>query len=98
MYVFIYVNTGFQMRCYHPLNNFNEKNAALEFNLDVRRYRVNEKDPQFYSSIDNIIKQFDTFIVCKVLSVSQYMTHMTCYTVDYESEYVAEYVVQISKA
>ena len=90
-----YVNC-FQTRCYHPLKTPSDKHVALEFNLDVRRYSnsIFNKQPQFYTKLNNIILQYDTFIVCKVFNMSVFST---VFEPTYESEYVPEYVVKISK-
>lgn len=87
-----------QVQCYHPLAVQNHKIQALEFNLDVRRYSsasAYKTRPHFYESIGDIINEYDTFIVCKTLNTSLYL-HLA--QPSYESEYLPEYVVKLSKA
>lgn len=86
---------AFEETCYHPLEKLDHKSTALEYNLDVRRYSLSKTQPQFYTRIDEIITQYDNFIVCKILN-RQGIYGFTV-TVSYETEYLAEYVVQTQK-
>lgn len=101
--------TVYEVRRYHPVN-YADKEAALEYNLDVRKYaavrlgndnftntflELFQSTPQFYASVESLVARYDTFIVCKVL-VDVSNQNISVIEPSRESEYMPEYVVKIS--
>lgn len=95
------INTFLQETRYHPVSPV-DKETALEYNLDVRRYKVVDNinvsdvsnNPQLYKKVHKLISQYDTFIVCKIL-VDESDINVPVIVPSYESEYMPEYIVKV---
>lgn len=87
----------YEDRRYHYVSS-HDKDVALEYNLDVRKYTATsigndeQSKPKFYKNVDSL--WYNTIIVCKVL-VNESSVNASVVAPLYESEYMPEYVIKL---